>query len=316
MSDLPPPFALPENSKPGPTKIKIKPQAAQSSAIVATSTEAQGSSPPNITLRVPALGAANAAKAPAQPTTAGTPAASTSSLPHSAPQPGATPKAPPATPQPVAQSTSQAAGSYSHYPKALYHASTGAPATSTIASQITQSQSPTPSATSGHQLKSVALRIQPYNRKLLLDHRDGVKSWAMRLSPAETGVLIEDVIFFHDEEEESSGDEEAGQEPKQEEEEEAAEEAPVKNGRRKGKSRAKTRSQKSVKLSASKSKVSAPKKKATKIGEVQVKLDGTAVKDGEKANQWTVSLSVGDHVLEIGEVGGIHWKVFAERLEA
>ena len=318
MSDLPPPFALPEYSKPAPTKIKIKPQAAQSSATVATPTEAQGTSPPNITLRVPALGAANAAKAPAQPTTTGVPAASTSSsLSHSAPQPGATTKAPPATPQPVAQSTqnaSQAAGSHSHYPKALYHASTGVPTTSTIASQATQSQSPTPSATSGHQLKHVALCIQPYNRKLYLDHRDGVKSWVMRLTPTETGVLVEDVAFFHDEEEESSGDEEAEQEPKQEEEEETVEEAPVKNGRRKGKSRAKTRSQKSVKSSASKSKVPIPKKKATKIGEVQVKLDGTAVKDGEKVNQWTVSLSVGSHVLEIGEVGGIHWKVFAERM--
>ena len=316
MSDLPPPFALPEYSKPATTKIKIKPQAAQSSAVVATSTEAQGSSPPNITLRVPALGAANAAKAPAQPA-AVLAASPSSSLSHSVPQPGATPKAPPATPQPAAQSTqntSQAAGSYSHYPKALYHASTGAPATSTVASQVTQSQSPTPSVTSGHQLKYVALCIQPYNRKLYLDHRDGVKSWAMRLSPAETGVLVEDVAFFHDEEEESSGDEEAEQEPKQEEEEEAVEEAPVKNGRKKGKSRAKTRSQKSVKSSASKSKVAVPKKKATKIGEVQVKLDGTAVKDGEKVNQWTISLSVGSHVLEIGEVGGIHWKVFAERL--
>lgn len=327
MSDLPPPFTLPDYSKPAPTKIKIKPQGSQLSAAVTTSAEAQGSSTPNITLRVPALGAANAAKASAQPAAAAAPAASTSSsLSHSAPQPAATPqkqaKALPATPQPIAQSTqntSQATASYSHYPKAMYHASTAAPSTSTLAtqkaSQVTQSQSPTPSATSGHQLKYVALRIQPYNRKLYLDHRDGVKSWVMRLSPVETGVLVEDVAFFHDEEEESSGDEDAEPEPKQEEEEEEVEEAPVKNGRKKGKSRARTRLQKPpVKSSTSKSKVPVPKKKATKIGEVQVKLDGTAVKDGEKENQWTVSLSVGSHVLEIGEVGGIRWKVYAERL--
>jgi len=323
MSDLPPPFALPEYSKPAPTKIKIKPQAAQSSTAVVTSSEAQGSATSNITLRVPALGSANVAKAPAQPAVAAAATSTSSSVAQSASQPVATPqkqaKVPQAVTQPGAQSTqptSQAAGGYAHYPNALYHASTTASATSIPAAQkVTQSQSPTPSATSGHQLKYASLRIQPYNRKFCLDHRDGVKSWAMRLLPAETGVLVGDVTFFHDEEEESSGEDEAEQEPKQEEEEEEVEEAPVKNGRKKGKSKAKTRSQKSpAKSSTPKSKAPVVKKKATKVGEVQVKLNGTVVKDEEKEGRWTVGLPVGSHVLEIGEVGGILWKVYAERL--
>jgi chromatin structure-remodeling complex subunit RSC4 len=323
MSDLPPPFALPEYSKPAPTKIKIKPQAAQSSAAVTTSSEAQGSASSNITLRVPALGAANVAKAPAQPAATAATTSASSSVAQSASLPVATPqkqaKVPPAVTQSGAQSTqptSQTAGGYAHYPNALYHASTTASATSIPAAQkVTQSQSPTPSATSGHQLKYASLRIQPYNRKFCLDHRDGVKSWAMRLLPAETGVLIGDIAFFHDEEEESSGEDEAEQEPKQEEEEEEVEEVPVKNGRKKGKSKAKTRSQKSpAKSSTPKSKAPVAKKKVTKVGEVQVKLNGTVVKDEEKEGRWTVGLPVGSHVLEIGEVGGILWKVYAERL--
>ena len=323
MSDIPSPFALPEYSKPAPTKIKIKPQATQSSAAVPTSSEAQGSATSNITLRVPALGAANVAKAPAQPAATAATASTSSSATQSASQPLATPqkqaKVPLAVTQSGAQSTqpaSQAAGGYAHYPNALYHTSTTASATSIPAQRasVTQSQSPTPSATSGHQLKYASLRIQPYNRKFCLDHRDGVKSWAMRLLPAETGVLVADVTFFQDEEEESSGDDEPEPEPKQEEEEEEIEEAPVKNGRKKGKSKAKTRSQKSPAKSTPKSKAPVPKKKATKLGEVQVKLNGTVVKDEEKDGQWTVGLPVGSHVLEIGEVGGILWKVYAERL--
>ncbi|KAK2461446.1 hypothetical protein APHAL10511_005909 [Amanita phalloides] len=324
MTDLPAPFSLPEYSKPAPTKIKIKPQAAQGSS-TATTSESHTSAP-NLTLRVPALGA-SATKAPAH-STAASASLSVSSLPSTAapaPQPAATTqkqvKLPQIVTQPVTTSTqtsAQTTSTYGHYPNALYHNAAAAASTSTVQKvpNVTGSQSPTPSPMSSYQLKFVSLHIQPYNRKLCLDCRDGVKSWAMRLTPAETGVLVGDITFFRDEEEESSGEEEVEQEPKQEEEDQEMDEVPVKNGRKKGKSKGKARSQKTPAKSPAKSKTPVAKKKAAKVGEVQVKLNGSVVKDEEKDGQWTVNLPAGNHVLEIGEVGGILWKVYAERLVA
>ncbi|KAF8625192.1 hypothetical protein AX15_005497 [Amanita polypyramis BW_CC] len=323
MSDLPTPFSLPEYSKPTPTRIKIKPQ-------VTAPAEGQTSASPNITLRVPALVSPVAKTSTQAATTSNTstsaslaqtvvPTSQTATTVHKQAQ------LPPTTPQAAIQSTqaaSQATTSYAHYPNALYHTPTAAaPTPSASIAQgtpnIAQSQSPTPSATSGHQLKYIFLRVQPNNRKICLDYQDGVKSWVMRLSPTETGVLVGEVTFFHDEEEESSAEEEAEQEPKQEEEEYNIEEVSTKNGRRKGKSRAKTRAQKAqAKSAASKPKALAVKKKVVKIGEVQVKLNGSIIKEEEKDGKWTVNLPVGSHVLEIGEAGGILWKVYAERLAA
>ncbi|KIL71554.1 hypothetical protein M378DRAFT_174801 [Amanita muscaria Koide BX008] len=319
MSDLPPPFALSEYSKPTP-KIKIKPQAAQSSLAAVLPLNGQGSTPANLTLRVPPLGVSNpqppSANAPSL-----TPSTSLTGGTASTPQVATatqTPANSPATiPQPstqATQATSQASTSYAHYPNALYHASTvatpGSSASVQKATKAAQSQSPTPSATSGHQLKYATLSIQPNNRKLCLDCRDGVKCWAIRLSPAETGVLIGDVAFLQGEEEESSGEDEAEQELKPQEDE--AEDAPIKNGRKKGKSRRKGRPQ-NTKTPAPKQKTAASSKKVAKPVEVQVRLDGTTIKSEESEDQWTISLPAGSHVLEIGETGGPLWRVYAER---
>ncbi|PFH52268.1 hypothetical protein AMATHDRAFT_57287 [Amanita thiersii Skay4041] len=345
MSDLPPPFALPEYSKPSTTKIKIKPQTAQqTTATSPTGGQVSGSSSVSspVVLRVPASGTSpSVARSQAQPaavasTTATAPPVQTTNaqlqraVNAQSPQKGSS-----TTPQPTAQSSMQSIpqplAGFSHYPNASYHLSTSTTTTTTAntatatpavpskPSTVVQSHSPSPSVTSGHQLKYVSLWIQPHNRKLCLDYRDGVKSWAMRLSPQETEIIISDVMFLHDEEEESSGEEEAEPELKQEEEEEeVAEEVPVKNGRKKGKAKAKGRPHKvQVKTTAAKPKPASSagsKNKTAKMAEVQVKLNGLVMKgEEEKEGRWTLSLQSGTNVLEIGEAGGTLWKVYAER---
>jgi hypothetical protein len=57
-----------------------------------------------------------------------------------------------------------------------------------------------------------------------------------------------------------------------------------------------------------------PKKAPLKIGEVQVKLNGLVMKEPEQAGQWSISVSVGSSVVEVGEVGGMLWKVYVERI--
>ncbi|KAF8641083.1 hypothetical protein AX17_000727 [Amanita inopinata Kibby_2008] len=340
MSDLPLPFALSQYSKPLPTKIKIKSQVTQSPTTATLPADAQPPGPqatssPSLLLRVPAAGSSSAtAKPPAQLATASSATSAATvlraSTPMLQPAPSTHPqvKASSSTPQPVAQptvqTTPQVMTGYAHYPSHAVGTPTipGSSAPTTQKSSgVSQSQSPTPSAVSNHQLKYVSLHLQPLDRKMCLDYRDGVKSWAMRLLPGETGVHIDEVVFLHDEEEESSGEEDVEQDQKhEEEEEEVAEDVPVKNGRRKGKGKGRGRPLKTpVKAVVPKTKVAGAvsKKKVFKVGEVQVKLNGVMIKGEEdKEGEWTVSLPVGSSVLQIGEAGGAVWKVYAERLAA
>ena len=187
------------------------------------------------------------------------------------------------------------------------------------------SQSPAPvTLPPNHQLKSVSLRIEPQGRKFDLDHKMGVKSWAVRLMPGETTILLSNVSFLGSEEDESSGDEEADVEKHEEEEAdmdldvEADPPLPVKNGRRKGKGRGKGRLAKvstvTTRQAAAKT-MKQPKKTPPKIGEVQVKLNGSLVKEQiEQAGQWNISVSLGSNVVEVGEVGGMLWKVYLQRI--
>jgi hypothetical protein len=59
----------------------------------------------------------------------------------------------------------------------------------------------------------------------------------------------------------------------------------------------------------------AVKKKAQKVGEIQLKLNNNVVNEQpEKPGEWSVHVVSGTNVIEIGEVGGMVWKLYAERL--
>ena len=345
MSDLPQPHSLPEYARPS-NKIKIRPpQAAQPTASNSTvqNLKSEPTASSSLFLRVPAQNAksvpqAAAPAAPAAPVAAPS-LPSTVPAPKKAPAPKVStahvqPQAP--TPKAPAPSVSFINATPSHYPNASYFpqaaATTSAtsatppilPASSIINTQ-SASQSPAPVTLSpNHQLKSVGLRIEPHGRTFDLDHKMGVKSWAVRLMPGESTILLSNVSFLGNEEDESSGDEEADAEKHEEEEAdmdvdvEADPPLPVKNGRRKGKGRGRGRSTKgstvTTRQAAAKT-MKQPKKTPPKIGEVQVKLNGSLVKEQtEQAGQWSIGVSVGSSVVEVGEVGGMHWKVYLQRI--
>ena len=189
------------------------------------------------------------------------------------------------------------------------------------------SQSPTPvTLPPNHQLKSVGLRIEPQGRAFDLDHKIGVKSWAVRLMPGETSILLSNVSFLGEEEDASSGDEEADVEKHEEEEDadmdvdvEADAPLPVKSGRKKGKGKGRGKPAKvsavTTRQAAAARTLKRSKKTPLKIGEVQVKLNGSLMKEQpEQPGQWSISVSVGSSVIEVGEVGGMLWKVYVERI--
>ena len=123
-------------------------------------------------------------------------------------------------------------------------------------------------------------------------------------------MVVADVSFLGDPEEESSGDEDGEHD---ENEDEMEVDVPVKNGRKKGKGKGKARVTRSSK--ASPSKVKTVKKKVEKVGEVQLKVNGLVVKEQpEQPGEWNVHLPLGSNILEVGEVGGLIWKVYVERL--
>lgn len=182
--------------------------------------------------------------------------------------------------------------------------------------------SPAPPLHPKHQLKTVLFTIQPNGRTISLDYRDGVKSWATKLVAGEIGLSVGQILFLRDEEEESSGEEEDPDlEPKQEEEEEEEEEhmevdVPVKNGKKKGKGKGRGRPKGSTKAAIAKSKAVLPKKKIEKLGPIEVKLNGVAIKDEENQEGcWMVDLRVGLNVVEVGETGGLIWKAYVERVD-
>ena len=344
MSDLPPPHSLPEYARPS-NKIKIRPpQAAQPTSNSTTQNlKSEPTASSSLFLRVPAQNAKSAtqAAAPAAPTApvAAPSLPSTVPAPKKTPAPKAStahvqPQAP--TPKVPAQPVSFINANPSHYPNASYFpqaaAATSAtsatppilPASSVVNTQ-SASQSPAPMTLSpNHQLKSVDLRIEPQGRTFDLDHKMGVKSWAVRLMPGETTIVLSNISFLGSEEDESSGDEEADVEKHEEEEAdmdvdvEADPPLPVKNGRRKGKGRGRNKSAKgstvTTRQAAAKT-IKQPKKTPPKIGEVQVKLNGSLVKEQtEQAGKWSISVSVGSSVVEVGEVGGMLWKVYLQRI--
>lgn len=336
MSDLPAPFSLSqytatkESTAPS-NKIKLKvppvnhastsiaPQAPKPSA---APSPAAGSSSP-LVLKVP-LG--NAAHAPtAMPTPAGiTPSVTAQSSPYVP-----APSAPSPVPAPVAtagqstlplpqsqfpvQTQASTLSNYTHYPQTAFQAPSvpSAPAPSVVLhSSITphsMSNSPAPPGPI-HPLKSVLLTIKPIGRRLELDCRDGVKSWALRLVPGEMGVKITDASYLGDEEEESSSDEQ-----EEEEEVDGSESGIAGKGKGKGKGKAKQGRARQVGAVRIKDGVKLPPKRVPP--HLQVKLDASVIRATEtNEDEWDVELGVGSHLLEMGEKGGAVWKVHIERM--
>ncbi|KAJ7269404.1 Bromodomain-containing protein [Mycena haematopus] len=339
MSDLPPAFAVARYQKSLNPKIKIKMPAA-------TVIAGPSSSPPNATLvvlRVPTtvktstpVMASVPLPTPALPPKASTasPAPSLNMLPNSNSIPSSNtiqvapqPPPPPAT---FINTTTPTFGA--HYPHAAYRAGTTTPSVPvtapapapapvpvkpTPAKNMSVSNSPAPPPIHpSHMLKGVSLMTEPCKRPFMLDHRDGVKTWAMRLGSGERALSVSDVTYMGAEEEDSSEDSEEEEEEGSEEEE--PEDAPAKNGKKKikGKGRGRGKSKAATAAAKALQAARAAKREARKIGEVQVKLNGNMVPhQTDDPGQWMVDLKAGVNLLEVGEKGGLVWKVYAERLD-
>ncbi|KAI0720047.1 Bromodomain-containing protein [Cerioporus squamosus] len=168
---------------------------------------------------------------------------------------------------------------------------------------------PTPPAAIqfAHPLKHAVVTTMPHCRRLVLDHVDGVRLWAMRLSGSETAIVVSDVTFLDRrasaEEDESSGDEEPHRREEEEEEEEV-EATPKKRGP--GRPRKRGRPPKAA------TKKAKAKAADTQPGPLQVKLNGTPL-DAKESDTWEVQVPYGMSTLEIGEQGGMVWKVYLDR---
>ncbi|KAJ7109887.1 Bromodomain-containing protein [Mycena epipterygia] len=339
MSDLPPPFAVPRYQKPSNAKIKIKMPAAPAAAGPSASPTVN---PPSVLLRVPGATTVKAA----------TPVLAPAPLPSPTPPPpaAASPTLPPntlpstnmiqAAPQLPATYINTTTATFAHYPNASYIPGTTilapvatpapapppapAPVPSPVvnpapAKILSVSSSPAPPPLHpSHMLKGVSLMTEPCKRPFILDHRDGVKTWAMRLGPKERSIRVADVTYMGDEEEDSSDEEdEEDREEEEEDEDEMDVDAPAKNGKKKGKGKGRSRGKGKVATTAAAKALQAARaarKEARKIGEVQVKLNGLVVaQKADHTGQWTVDLQPGANLLEVGEKGGLVWKVYAER---
>ncbi|KAJ6520143.1 RSC complex protein [Mycena sanguinolenta] len=347
MSDLPPAFAVARYQKSSTAKIKIKMPA----AAAATATAGSSSSPPNppaVVLRVPTAAKASTPVMPAVPlptptptlppkATTASPALSVNMLPNSnsipssntiqvAPQP---PPPPPPTTTFI-NATPTVRAQYSHAP---YQAGTTTPSVPVTvpaavpapapvvkpapAKNMSVSNSPAPPPIHpSHMLKGVSILTEPCKRPFMLDHRDGVKTWAMRLGSGERALSVSDVMYMGGDEEDSSEDSE--EEEEEDSEEEEPEDALAKNGKRRGKGKGRGRGKGKAATAAVKAlqAARAAKREARKIGEVQVKLNGNLVPhQTDDPGQWMVDLKAGVNLLEVGEKGGLIWKVYAERLD-
>lgn len=138
----------------------------------------------------------------------------------------------------------------------------------------------------------------------------------MRLDEGETGAVVSDVVFLrggsggHKDKEEGGGDETSGdEESRHDEDDEEEEDALPQKRRGPGRPRRKAR------MAAAK--VTVAKKNKGKASEVQpggleVKLNETAVQ-GNDGGTWEVQVPPGLSVLEVGEKGGMMWKVYLDR---
>lgn len=145
------------------------------------------------------------------------------------------------------------------------------------------------------------LKFQPDGRIINLDSQLGVRNWAVRLGANETGFCVENITFTGHDEDDSSEEED------DDDGDEDDDVSPQPRRKRKGRGRpprrhAKTRATKKA------------KKKSAKLGDVQVKVDGTIMPEQEeRSGSWSIGLKPGMHTIELGEKGGLIWKIYAVR---
>jgi len=153
------------------------------------------------------------------------------------------------------------------------------------------------------------LTTKPQERKLELDHSEGVKVWAMRVGKNETSLCITDIKFITLEEEEEE-DAESRKDSDKEEEEEEEEDVPA-EPRRRGRPRKKGKAKETSKPS----KPPAKKRKLTPPeDEVLVKLNTTAIQVASgSSGRWDIDLPLGQSVVEVSEKGGAVWKVYVDK---
>jgi chromatin structure-remodeling complex subunit RSC4 len=317
MSDLPPPYAIPEySSYTSSSKIMLKVPAASTSypstseapvasahATIAPSTVKSSGS---VLLRVPGLHTDNQLPSQAQ-----TSVITTSPVVN----------APKVTPIAITRTLSTTAyASTTHYPNAAYqpHVEHSAPVSNlhvtlpsttfsdgnsnvnTFSQSSTKSPVPSPTRT----FRCMVLITKPQERRLELDHSEGVRIWAMKLGKNETSLSIRGIQFTVDEEEED--DTEMDKEEEEEEEEEVPEVKVKGRGRKKGKAKA----------SAKVAKTSLKKQKSNPIQdeELSVRINGSVIQSkSEPFGEWDVDVPWGPNVLEVSEKGGAAWKVYIER---
>ncbi|KIP11141.1 hypothetical protein PHLGIDRAFT_28067 [Phlebiopsis gigantea 11061_1 CR5-6] len=331
MSDLPAPFSVPAYTVPDQsTKVKLKiPTIAQASTTSQAAALAAPVSPvvftsvlsPPAPKAMPPIvnGSSFTSPAPMAPITPAVGAPGIPSLPQPAYPPGYSQHYPSyrapgaATSLPNSNSINPARPYDSARP---YTQQAPAPQASSLVSQRSHSQvpaaakSPTPPET-GRPLRHVAVATQPAGRRLDLSYRDGVKTWAARLSAGETSVRISEVRFSEDAEEHSDGEEreqpEAERHEEEEEEEEEQEQAlPVKRGR--------GRPKKNRGKDSPKGKGKARAKGQVEDG-VQVKLNSVVLTPTE-VGVWDVELPPGLNIVEIGAKGGVTWRAYLDRIMA
>jgi len=142
----------------------------------------------------------------------------------------------------------------------------------------------------------------------------------MRLGQGEGAISVADVRFLGDEEEEGSEDE--THDAAEEEEEDVEEDHSPRNGKGKAKrGRGRPKASTRAAAAAAKTKVTrstkpavAPLKATTPLRDsVKILLNGSVVEGKEDCEgEWDVELRVGPNVLEVGEDGGMIWKVYME----
>ena len=352
MADLPPPHALPEYSKPT-NKIRIRPVHATQTATPSSSrpvANKQESTP--LTLKVPAVqphpappqastpvSAVKTYTLPVAPVTAKRPHARAGAPAPKSSTPQIQPPKKSATPQPATgQSVSFINANPSHYPRTQTpQVPPAAPVPTVVAPVVapsppvlgassvlnttqTRPQTPAPQVVYplSRQIKSVNIQIQPNHRHIRLDHRDGVKIWSVRLVPGEFALLVNDVTYMEEEEEESSGDD--AEKDDDDDSMDVDEVLPSKETRKKGKGKGRGRPPKTTlatkaQATAAKTTKTAKKKGSLKRVEVQLKLNNFIVSEQpEKPGEWNVCLITGSNIIEIGEAGGMGWKLYAERV--
>lgn len=354
MSDLPPPFTIERYSKPTTTKIKIKVPGAASNTSGTKATASQPTpsapipapeptlphtstiavrappvkstsvpSPPQPTPKpaAPAVVARAAVQAPAPPASApmATPASS-AHIPSSSstPQPQPTPTVSPAHTNITFSQYSKPANLTKHNPAGTPgSAPSKALATPVVNHQVavvaqtaqvhSMSKSPAP-VHYAHQLSLILIKTEPRGRQFNLDYREGVRSWSILLGPEDKSLRVEEITFMGDEEESSGGEEEVDDEDAMDVD------ATMKNGKKKVK-RGRGRPPKVPKGGGVKAKPVRPTKKKPKLGEVQVKINGSVVQELEgHSSEWSVDVPLGSSTLEMGEKGGLIWKVYTQRM--